>query len=80
MKGETSGNLAGRHRDPLRLRRGLPARARETSTGRRCHTGERSCFYRTLCGPFAVEDGVHVTFDPNLVESERRRAEEVRGE
>lgn len=36
--------------------------------GPACHTGERSCFYRTLCGPFAVEDGVHVTFDPNLVD------------
>jgi phosphoribosyl-AMP cyclohydrolase len=33
--------------------------------GPACHTGERSCFYRTLCGPFKVEDSPRVHFMPD---------------
>ncbi len=32
--------------------------------GPACHTGEYSCFYRTLCGPFPADEGPHVVFDP----------------
>jgi phosphoribosyl-AMP cyclohydrolase len=34
------------------------------AAGPACHTGERTCFYRTLCGPFPIDDDVHVTFAP----------------
>jgi len=34
------------------------------AAGPACHTGERTCFYRALCGPFPIDDEVHVTFAP----------------
>ena len=34
------------------------------AAGPACHTGERTCFYRTLCGPFPLDDRVHVAFSP----------------
>jgi phosphoribosyl-AMP cyclohydrolase len=36
--------------------------------GPACHTGERSCFYRTLCGPFPVEDGSASGYAPQGVD------------
>ncbi len=33
--------------------------------GPACHTGEPTCFYRTLCGPFEIDEGPHVAFDPS---------------
>jgi phosphoribosyl-AMP cyclohydrolase len=36
--------------------------------GPACHTGERSCFYRTLCGPFPVDAAAHVHFSPQDID------------
>jgi phosphoribosyl-AMP cyclohydrolase len=36
--------------------------------GPACHTGQRSCFYRTLCGPYPADGGVHVDFEPELID------------
>jgi phosphoribosyl-AMP cyclohydrolase len=34
------------------------------AAGPACHTGERTCFYRTLCGGFGGVTDTHVRFDP----------------
>jgi phosphoribosyl-AMP cyclohydrolase len=34
------------------------------AAGPACHTGERTCFYRSLCGTFPLDDDVHVAFAP----------------
>ena len=34
------------------------------AAGPACHTGERTCFYRTMCGPFSTDDATHVVFLP----------------
>ena len=34
------------------------------AAGPACHTGERTCFYRTLCGPFPLDEDTHVSFGP----------------
>ena len=34
------------------------------AAGPACHTGERTCFYRTMCGPFPLPEGGHVAFAP----------------
>jgi phosphoribosyl-AMP cyclohydrolase len=38
------------------------------AAGPACHTGEPTCFYRTICGPFALDDGPHVGFSPAQVD------------
>jgi phosphoribosyl-AMP cyclohydrolase/phosphoribosyl-ATP pyrophosphohydrolase/phosphoribosyl-AMP cyclohydrolase len=38
------------------------------SAGPACHTGQRTCFHRALCGPFVLDDGVHVDFSPMQVD------------
>jgi phosphoribosyl-AMP cyclohydrolase len=34
------------------------------AAGPACHTGERTCFYRTMCGPLPVDGDAHVAFAP----------------
>jgi phosphoribosyl-AMP cyclohydrolase len=36
--------------------------------GPACHTGERSCFYRVLCGPFPAAAAAHVEFSPQGID------------
>jgi phosphoribosyl-AMP cyclohydrolase len=38
------------------------------AAGPACHTGQDTCFYRTICGPFALDDGPHVAFSPMQVD------------
>ena len=64
MKGESSGHT----QDVVEIRYDCDADCLLVfvdAAGPACHTGERTCFYRTLCGPFPIDDDVHVAFAPD---------------